>query len=66
MIDDKMYSIELSFTQTVTGEAYGTSEEQVREKLNKEFEEAPDFRIIKVEYLGEASQMSLDLSQSLN
>ena len=66
MNDSKLFAVEMSFRQTVTGEAYGNSEEEIRTKLEKEFEEAPEFIIHKIEYLGEASQMSMDFTQSLN
>lgn len=61
-----MYSIEISFTQNVVGEAFGNTEEEVRERLNEEFEAAPDFRILKIELLGEASQLALNFNETLN
>ncbi len=66
MTDKNMYSIEISFTQNVVGEAFADTEEEVRERLTKEFEEAPDFKILKIERLGEANQLSLEFNPTLN
>lgn len=66
LTEKNVYSIEVSFTQNVTGEAFADTEDEVRERLTKEFEDAPDFKILKIEKVGDASQLAMDFNSTLN
>lgn len=61
----KVYSIEFNFTQTLTGEAFGETEEEVVAGLQEEFGDLPNFLIVNVTELGEQAQLDMNLEGTL-
>ncbi len=64
MKNKNVYSVEFSFVQTITGEAFGESEEEVKKGLEEEFSNIPEFTIISIKEIGPMSQYEMNLEES--
>lgn len=63
----KVWSFQFSYTESIVGEAFGTSEDEVRNNLVHEFGHAKDFKIDLIEESPDhPAAAQLDLPYQLN